>query len=119
MRAALLLFVGLWLFCCAARGQETIAQTDADEVRKGRHLAIMLCTSCHFVAPDQPYAPTLSPPAPSFAAIAQRQDVSADSLTKFLSTTNQGWNNPRGMPNPNLAAFQTKAIVAYILSLRR
>jgi len=115
MRAASLLFVALLLFCGAARAQEI----DADDVRQGRHLAILLCTSCHFVAPDQPYAPTLSPPAPSFAAIAQRQDVSADSLTKFLSTTNQGWNNPRGMPNPNLAAFQTKAIVAYILSLRR
>jgi len=115
MRAASLLLVGLWLFCCAARGQET----DADDVGKGRHLAILLCTSCHFAAPDQPYAPTLSPPAPSFADIAQRKDVSADSLTKFLSTTSQGWNNPRGMPNPNLAPFQTKAIVAYILSLRR
>lgn len=116
MRAASLLFVALWVFCCAARGQET---DTADDVRKGRHLAILLCTSCHFVAPDQPYAPTLSPPAPSFAAIAQRQDVSADSLTKFLNTTNQSWNSPRGMPYPNLAPFQTKAIVAYILSLRR
>jgi mono/diheme cytochrome c family protein len=116
MRVASLLLVGLWLFCFAARAQD--ADT-ASEVRKGRHLAILLCTSCHVVSPDQPYAPTLSPPAPAFAAIARRNDVSAAQLAHFLTTSNQGWNNPNGMPNPNLAPFQTRAIIAYILSLRR
>jgi len=116
MRAALLFLMGLWLFCCAARAQQADI---AEEVSKGRHLALLLCTSCHVVAPDQPYAPTLRPAAPAFAAIAQRQDVSAEQLTHFLATTSQGFNNPNGMPSPNLAPFQIKAIVAYIFSLRR
>jgi len=116
MRAAPLLLAGLWLFCCAASGQEP---DTAEAVRKGRHLAFLLCTSCHVVAPDQPYAPTLTPQAPAFAAIAQRKDISAEQLMHFLNTTGQGLSNPNGMPNPNLAPFQIKAIVAYILSLRR
>ena len=91
----------------------------ADDVRKGHHLAILLCTECHVVAPDQPYAPTRSPPAPSFESIASRSDTSVDSLRHFLTTTHQGMDNPKGMPNPNLADFQITQISAYLLSLRK
>jgi hypothetical protein len=90
-----------------------------DDVRKGHHLAIMLCTECHVVAPDQRYAPTRSPPAPSFESIASRSDTSVDSLRHFLTTTHQGMDNPKGMPNPNLADFQITQISAYLLSLRK
>ncbi len=101
---------------CVAWAEDGYA---AEEVHKGHHLAIMLCYQCHIAAPDQSYFPTLSPPAPSFESIAQREDISASSLQKFLATTHQGLNNPNGMPNPNLADFQIKQIVAYILSLRK
>ncbi|MDR3423117.1 MAG: c-type cytochrome [Xanthobacteraceae bacterium] len=109
-----------WLavFCmgvCSAWSEEG---NSVDDVRKGHHLATMLCTACHIAASDQSYAPTLSPPAPSFESIAQRREISADSLQKFLTTTHQGLDNPKGMPNPNLADFQIKEIVAYLLSLR-
>ena len=100
---------------CLAWGQ---AVSTTDDVPKGRHLAIMLCTTCHVVAPDQPYKPTLDPPAPSFELIAQRRDINADSLRHFLTTTHDGLGNQKGMPDPGLAAFQVKAIVAYLLSLR-
>ena len=109
------LFV-LWLIAGSARGQAVDTTNDAS---KGRHLAIMLCTTCHVVAPDQPYAPTLSPPAPSFESIAQRAETDGDSLRKFLTTTYQGLDKPKGMPNPVLADFQIKAISAYLLSLRK
>jgi hypothetical protein len=111
--------ISLFIFLmigCSARGQ---AVSTADDVRKGRHLAIMLCTTCHVVALDQPYAPTLSPPAPSFESIALRRDTSANSLQHFLTTTRQGLDNPKGMPNPALANFQIKEITAYLLSLRK
>jgi mono/diheme cytochrome c family protein len=114
MRAAPILFV-LWIVGGSAFAQDS---TNADEARQGRHLATLLCISCHLVAPDQPYAPTLVPPAPTFQSIAQRKDATARSLTHFLKTTNQGVDNPNGMPNPNLADFQIRAIVSYILSLR-
>ena len=90
-----------------------------DEVVKGRHLAIMLCTACHVVAPDQPYAPTLKPPAQSFQSIAQRAGTTVDLLRSFLTTTHQGLDNQNGMPNPDLADFQIKEISAYLLSLRK
>jgi mono/diheme cytochrome c family protein len=79
----------------------------------------MLCTDCHLVAPDQPYAPTLAPPAPSFVSIAQRPSTTVDSLRNFLIKTHQGLDNPKGMPNPMLADFQIAAITAYLLSLRK
>jgi len=101
---------------CSAWGQ---AVSTTDDVRKGHHLAILLCTACHIAAPDQPYQPTLDPPAPSFESIAGRRDVNAESLQYFLATTHQGLDNPKGMPNPGLADFQAKAIVTYLLSLRK
>ena len=79
----------------------------------------MLCDECHIAAWDQALAPRRDPPAPSFESIAQRMDVSAYSLEHFLKTTHEGLDNPKGMENPNLADFQVKAIVAYILSLRK
>ncbi len=102
-----------------ASSDNAAAVDTAAEVRKGHHLATLLCTSCHVVAPDQLYAPTAAPPAPSFAAIAQRPDVTAASLQQFLTTTRDGLDNPKGMPNPGLVDFQKRAIAAYILSLRQ
>jgi cytochrome c1 len=40
-------------------------------------------------------------------------------LEHFLKTTHKGLDNPKGMENPGLADFQVKAIVAFILSLRK
>jgi cytochrome c553 len=113
--ASMWLFV-LWMITGSAWGQ---AVDTTNDVRKGRHLAIMLCTTCHVVAPDQPYAPTLSPSAPSFESIAQRTETDGGSLRKFLTTTHQGLDKPKGMPNPVLADFQIKQISAYLLSLRK
>jgi mono/diheme cytochrome c family protein len=114
-RAPIFLFV-FWILGSCAWGQ---AANTTDDASKGRHLAIMLCTDCHVVAPDQPYAPTLNPPAASFQSIAQRADITADSLRAFLTTTHQGLDNRNGMPDPMLADFQIKQISAYLLSLRK
>ena len=108
-------FVALYAAACRVWGQAVTS----DEVRTGHHLAAMLCDECHVAARDQALLPRRDPPAPSFEAIAQRKDVNADSLEHFLKTTHEGLDNPEGMENPNLADFQAKAIVAYILSLRK
>lgn len=115
LRPALPCFIALLAATCPAWGQAV----SSDEVRTGHHLAVMLCDECHIAAGDQAYPPTRDPPAPSFESIAQRQDVSAVSLEHFLKTTHEGLDNPKGMENPGLADFQVKAIVAYILSLRK
>ena len=108
--------VALWIGICSASGQET---TSADDLRKGHQLAIMVCAFCHVAAPDQARMPILDPPAPSFESIAQRTDISADWLEKFISTTHRGLDNPSGMPNPSLLDYQVKQVAAYLLSLRK
>jgi hypothetical protein len=88
-----------------------------EDVRKGRRLAFMLCIECHVVSPEQPYAPTLNPPAPSFQSIASRDSTNAASLRAFLTMTHQGMDRPKGMPHPGLADCQIEQITAYLLSL--
>ncbi len=90
----------------------------ADDVSKGHFLAIMICSICHIAAADQPSLPIATPPAPPFESLAQRKDITAESLQKFMTTTHRGLNNPNGMPNPMLMDYQMKQIVAYFLSLR-
>lgn len=91
----------------------------ADEISQGHHLAVEVCAICHVAATDQRGQPILHPPAPPFASIMQRKDVSAEWLTNFLKTTHRGLDAPSGMPNPDLADFQIKQVVAYMMSLRK
>jgi mono/diheme cytochrome c family protein len=91
----------------------------ADDVSQGHQLAAMLCAQCHVAAADQRFMPDLNPPAPPFATIAQRPDLSADWLKTYLATTHRGIDNPKGMPNPYLADYQVKQVTAYLLSLRK
>jgi cytochrome c1 len=91
----------------------------ADDVRKGRVLAIDFCALCHVAAPDQPSMPFRRPPAPSFESIANRPSTNADSITTFLKTTHSGLDNPNGMSNPRLSDFEVRQVTAYLLSLRK
>ena len=109
-------FFILWMASSLAWSQ---AASTIDDASNGRHLAVMLCTGCHVVAPGQPYAPTMNPPAASFQSIAQRAGTTVESLRNFLTTTHHGLDNPNGMPDPMLADFQIREISAYVLSLRR
>jgi len=108
--------VGTFMAVNAAWAQEA---GSADEVRKGHELAAIVCSNCHLAAADQRYNPILNPPAPSFASIAQRENLSAASLRNFVTTTHRGLDNPSGMPNPYLSDEQAQQVVAYILSLRK
>ena len=114
MRMASVWLLALYLVACPAWGQE-----GADDVRKGRELAVRICANCHVTARDQPYKPILRPPAPSFEAIAQRNTTNANSIQIFLTTTHRGLDNPKGMPNPELLDYQVKQVTAYLLSLRK
>jgi len=92
---------------------------NVDDIRQGHQLAAMLCAQCHLAAADQRFMPDLNPPAPPFAAIAQRPDLSADWLKTYLDTTHRGLDSPKGMPNPYLADYQVRQVTAYLLSLRK
>jgi mono/diheme cytochrome c family protein len=90
-----------------------------DDVSNGHYLAVRVCSICHLAAPDQAAKPMLNPPGPSFQSIAQRPGLTADALEKFITTAHRGLDNPKGMPNPDLAPYQVKQAAAYIMSLRK
>jgi len=90
----------------------------SDDVQKGHYLAVLMCSNCHVVSPDQSIEPTLQPPAPSFESIAQRSSTSSETLGAFLTTTHRHIGNAAGMPNPELLDFQMRQVEAYVLSLR-
>ncbi len=92
MRRTSMWLVALWIGVCSASGQEA---TSTDDVRKGHRLAIMVCAFCHVAAPDQAHMPILNPPAPSFDSTAQRTDISAEWLEKFITTTHRGLDEQR------------------------
>ena len=87
--------------------------------RSAEMFAAHVCSICHLAAPDQAAKPLLNPPGPPFAAIAQRPALTEESLEKFITTAHRGLDNPKGMPNPDLAAYQVKQVAAYIMSLRK
>ena len=90
-----------------------------DDVQQGHRLAVIICANCHVAAPDQPFAPILRPPAPSFEELAQRSSMSADFLRSFLTSTHRDISKPEGMANPQLLDFQIRQVSAYLLSLRK
>jgi mono/diheme cytochrome c family protein len=90
-----------------------------DLLRRGEHLAQLLCGACHVVANDQEFPPFLKQPAPSFFEIAARPTTNAHSLRRFLMSTH--WDEksiPMTMPDPLLTPEEAEALTDYILSLR-
>lgn len=103
--------------CNHGRNRVLLRAQERDDIRQGHDLAVAICGLCHVAAADQTFPPEAKPPAPPFSEIAQRMD--ADALTKFMTTTHRGLDEPSGMPNPQLMDYQIKQIVAYIVSLRK
>jgi cytochrome c551/c552 len=90
------------------------------EMARGEHIARLVCSSCHMVAVDQEYPPILNQATPSFAEIANRPGVTAQSLQRFITSTHWDVDRvPMSMPNPMLSKEQTQAVSRYILSLRK
>jgi len=116
MRVVSVCFAVFWMTVGSAWAQESNSEK---ELRAGHQLASMLCGTCHVAAADQPFAPILNPPAPPFASIVQRKDFNVAWLQNFLTTTHRGLDEPSGMPNPYLADYQVKQVVAYMMSLRK
>jgi hypothetical protein len=116
IRIALIWFVALGVVAGSAWAQDASVTED---VREGHRLAIIICSNCHIAAHDQPFEPILRPPAPSFESIAQRDNITTDSVRKFLTTTHRSISNPTGMPNLELIDSHVKQVAAYLLSLRK
>jgi mono/diheme cytochrome c family protein len=96
------------------------AEDSQDSIAAGRQLALQVCSVCHVVAPNQEFAPRLDQRTPSFEEIANKPNMSAEFLRKFISTTH--WDEqaiPMTMPNPMLIDEQITQVSSYILSLRK
>ena len=99
-----------------ATGQSEPAQGN---VEAGRSMALLACTGCHIVAPDQPFKPVRVGPLqpPDFKDIANRPGLTADSLRHHLETLPDVPQNAH-MPNMVLSSEELRDVVAFILSLR-
>jgi mono/diheme cytochrome c family protein len=87
-------------------------------VATGGGVALKICARCHVVSADQPRAPILTPPAPSFSDIAARPDVTEASLRRFLVEPHGEQRQLSAMPGFLMPGSQIDAVVAYIMSLK-
>ena len=101
----------------AVQGQD---QSDSAAIRAGWNIAVTSCISCHVVSPDQALAPVLGPGIPAFAEIANRPDVTAESLQASMKIAR--WHNDALpftlLPMSRLSDRERAEVVAYIMTLR-
>jgi mono/diheme cytochrome c family protein len=107
------------LVCFAVLSAQAQEPRGQDATVRGRAIALSVCSACHVVAADQPHAPTLRRPGPSFQTIANRPTTTVDTLRRFISTTHTTAGEPFRMPNPELTEEMQAQVVSYVLSLRK
>jgi len=88
------------------------------QIADGRAIALRICGACHVVADDQAVAPTLKPPAPPFAEIAARPNVTEAFLRDFLAKPHGAARTSSAMPAFLLGSHQADAAIAYLMSLK-
>jgi len=81
----------------------------AQDIENGQRLSERLCAACHAIGTK----PTKFHRAPSFAAIATRQDVSSDLITSFLLLPHAT------MPNAPMSRNNAMDIAAFIMDMRK
>ena len=84
----------------------------------GREIALNVCAACHVVAEDQAAQPTLNPPAPNFAEIAARPNVTEAFLRDFLTEPHGQARAFSAMPGFLMPSRQADAVIAYLMSLK-
>jgi cytochrome c len=110
---------GVLLVC----GMPALAATPAEEatIRGGRTVANTLCIACHVVSPDQTLTPLYGERLPSFEDIANRPNLTADSLRALMASAS--WHNyalPQTLsPMSRISEKDRTQVIAFILSLRR
>jgi len=104
---------------CAALGAVAQNKLSEGNAEAGRALALQACTGCHIVVPDQPFKPVYagSPHPPDFTDIANKPNVTAASLKRFLESL-PAIPKETKMPNPDLTSQEIKDVVAFIVTLR-
>src|SRR5579863_460782 len=109
---------GLAVGLSLAPGGIAIALGGEGKIAEGRAVALRVCAVCHVVADDQAVAPTLNPPAPRFAEIAARPNVTVAFLRDFLTRPHGAARTSTAMPGFLMPSSQTDAAIAYLMSLK-
>ena len=94
------------------------AADQASRVADGREIALKVCALCHVVVADQAPAPTMEPPAPNFAEIAARPNVTEAYLHDFLTKPHGEARSLSAMPGFLMPSYQADAVIAYLMSLK-
>lgn len=103
--------LGLALLLAACQGHAPLAPASLSAALPGRAFAEASCSGCHAVGR---YGSSSNPNAPPFAAIANQEGLTAETLTVWL----QGAHNYPSEMNFYLNDRQVNDLVAYMLSLR-
>jgi len=82
----------------------------AQDVERGRQLALRWCSGCHVV--ERAPAEARADGVPTFPALAGQRDITADRLRAAMNPTHGR------MPDLSLAKRDQDDLAAYILSLR-
>jgi len=105
----------VFIACFAPPAYAQVRST-AGNAAAGRAMALMACTGCHVVSPDQPFAPELTGP-PDFRTIANMPNTTVASLRRFLSTL-RPVPVPGHMADPYLTNVDRENIIAFIMTLQ-
>jgi mono/diheme cytochrome c family protein len=112
--AAAVAVSAMWAVLSASGPKAAVGNAEA-----GNRLALLACTGCHVVAPDQPFKPVYSGPPhpPDFKDVANKPDITAESLRRHLESLPPVPQNSR-MPNPMLSTEELRDVAAFIIGLR-
>lgn len=115
-QSALLTLILSVAFASMARARAE--KPNSDLVAAGRSFAQRVCGACHVVTAQSKETPLLSPPAPSFAVLAQRPLLTEQALREFLASNHAAMGPHEAMPNPRLVDYQIDEIAAFMMSLK-
>jgi hypothetical protein len=90
------------------------------EARTGYEIAVTTCVACHIVTPDQDIQPVDGGKSPSFQEIANRPNVTLDSLAQSRKGCSGAttFYLPHCSPVDHISDREWRQVAAYILTLR-
>jgi mono/diheme cytochrome c family protein len=105
----------------AAMANEGPSDADAASIRAGHNIAVTSCVACHTVTRTQAVAPVLGPGIPTFEEIANRPDVTAESLRAAMKTARWHDNAIAGrlLPMSRISDREQAQVAAFIVSLQK
>jgi mono/diheme cytochrome c family protein len=90
-------------------------------IRAGSEIALDSCSGCHVVSPRQQFRPVGGEEIPSFEAIANGPDATANALLKNFNDTHRKKDAPQAtsiFATTYISDLETSQVIAYLLTQR-